>query len=388
MAPDRGVQQLHAMPEFSFRESEDTLTDLRKASTEEDVEDDEIPAVEEAQEFLIRQAEQAQNFTLRGVLVGLAIGVVICFSNTYFGLQTGWVSGMTMPAALIGFAFFKTIAKHIELPFTPVENVLVQTVAGAVGTMPLGCGFVGVMPALNYLLKPEENGPLSLPAGKLILWSLGICFFGVVFAVPLRKEVIIREKLKFPSGTATALVISVLHGGGDDAKIARHECGLEVARRRSADILRSRSRSHDVLRRSSSLSGVLRDGAENFRAVPTMSDGSAEYIEEGNDSDHKSDWKAKIRLLTVAFGVSAIYVRSPFLSIPVVAMLTITDCIVVLYPSVTSSPGIRAATGPGLAMDFEPVARVRRSRYHNGPSNHATHAARSRCWMGHAVAFS
>ena len=89
----------------------------------------------EAEDFLTDQSSQEQNFTLRGVLVGLVIGVVICFSNTYFGLQTGWVSGMTMPAALIGFAYFKVIARWIDYPFTPVENVLVQTVAGAVGTM-------------------------------------------------------------------------------------------------------------------------------------------------------------------------------------------------------------------------------------------------------------
>src|SRR5947209_18139897 len=30
------------------------------------------------------------NFTIRGTVVGLVIGVIICFSNTYFGLQTGW----------------------------------------------------------------------------------------------------------------------------------------------------------------------------------------------------------------------------------------------------------------------------------------------------------
>ena len=91
----------------------------------------------------------ATNFTFRGVVVGILIGVIICFSNTYFGLQTGWVSGMVMPASLIGFAWFKAISKHLRLPFTPVENVLVQTVAGAVGTMPLGLGFVGVMPSLE-----------------------------------------------------------------------------------------------------------------------------------------------------------------------------------------------------------------------------------------------
>lgn len=41
----------------------------------------------DAQRFLAEQADQGQNFTLRGVSVGLIIGIVICFSNTYFGLQ-------------------------------------------------------------------------------------------------------------------------------------------------------------------------------------------------------------------------------------------------------------------------------------------------------------
>lgn len=106
----------------------------------------------------------------------------------YFGLQTGWVSGMAMPSALIGFAYFKVVARTLKLPFTPVENVLVQSVAGSVGTMPLGCGFVGVIPALNFLLKPEEGGPLDISLWRLIVWSVGICFFGVVFAVPLRRR--------------------------------------------------------------------------------------------------------------------------------------------------------------------------------------------------------
>lgn len=41
------------------------------------------------------------------------------------------------------------------------------------------------VPAINYLLKPEENGPIQLPLWKLITWALGLCYFGVVFAVPL-----------------------------------------------------------------------------------------------------------------------------------------------------------------------------------------------------------
>ncbi|KAI9677299.1 MAG: Ras GTPase activating protein ira2 [Trizodia sp. TS-e1964] len=153
----------------------------------------------------------SHNFTPRGLLAGLLIGVLVCFSNTYFGLQTGWVSMMSLPSSLLGFGAFKALSPHLSYPFSPAENVFVQTVAVALGAMPLAAGFVGVVPALNYLLT-EDEGRVLLGGEKLVLWALGLAFFGVVFAVPLRKQVVVREKLRFPSGTATALIIGVLHG--------------------------------------------------------------------------------------------------------------------------------------------------------------------------------
>lgn len=267
-------------------------------------------------DYLAERADQPQNFTLRGVLVGLAIGVVICFSNMYFGLQTGWVSGMAMPSALIGFAYFKVVARTLKLPFTPVENVLVQSVAGSVGTMPLGCGFVGVIPALNFLLKPEEGGPLDISLWKLIIWSVGICFFGVVFAVPLRKEMIIREKLKFPSGTATALLIKVLHGEKDSKPTGSHP---DNEPNDQADEAR----------------GLLQD--ERTRAA-----------QDGDEDDAGDDWRAKIRLLVIAFAGSALYtVASYFVpqlhDIPIFGLPLATNWLWTLNPS-------PAYVGQGIIM--------------------------------------
>lgn len=230
----------------------------------------------DARRFVTRHAEEGQNFSARGILVGLGVGLIICFSNMYFGLQTGWVSSMSMPSSLIGFAFFKTVSKHLELPFTPVENVLVQTVAGSMGTMPLGCGFVGVMPALNYMLKPEEQGPLFLGLWKLILWSLGLCFFGVVFAVPLRRQVIIREKLKFPSGTATALMIGVLHG---------------TEATTDGPIVQVNSRDTFV-EEESSAQRLLQSGAADV---------------EGLNKAQQSSWESKVKLLIISFAISGLY---------------------------------------------------------------------------------
>lgn len=101
---------------------------------------------------------------------------------------------MSLPLSLIGFAVFKALSKQLTYPFSPVENVLVQTVAVAVGTMPLAAGLVGIIPALEKLLLPQEGGPLQLSWMMLVTWSIGVAFFGVFFAVPLRRQVIIREK--------------------------------------------------------------------------------------------------------------------------------------------------------------------------------------------------
>lgn len=65
------------------------------------------------------------------------------------------------------------------------------------------------------MLTPELDGgaePLILSFRALLAWSFGVAFFGVFLAVPLRKQVVVREKLIFPSGTATAQVLGVLHG--------------------------------------------------------------------------------------------------------------------------------------------------------------------------------
>lgn len=272
MAPDRG----HCLPSPSptsspppspFESSEPDISRTRS--------DHGCYASPAAQD----SALDGTNFTFRGVAVGVAIGIVICFSNTYFGLQTGWVSGMAMPASLIGFAVFKALSPYLLVPFTPVENVLVQTVAGAVGTMPLGLGFVGVMPSLEFLLKKSEGAPIDLSLWRLFVWGVGLCLFGVVFGVPLRKQVIIRERLKFPSGTATALMISVLHGGAKADSPKNREIETQGTEERE-ELLRE-------------------DEREN--QYPSAPAGSA------NEHDLRADWKRQIRLLTTAFSCSGVY---------------------------------------------------------------------------------
>jgi uncharacterized oligopeptide transporter (OPT) family protein len=122
-------------------------------------------------------------------------------TNIYFGLQTGqqlksthnmispndfrigWVSMMSLQSALLGFAIFKTLPQILPSlttkPFTPQENVILQTVAVATGTMPLAAGLVGIIPALG-MMNVEQDGRegLNLGWGSLVLWCLAVAFFG------------------------------------------------------------------------------------------------------------------------------------------------------------------------------------------------------------------
>lgn len=138
MAPDRGLSVVEPWPEpdDDFGAQDETARSLNSSSTGD-------PPVK----FL----PEGRHFTFRGVAAGLFVGLIIVFSNMYFGLQTGWVSMMTMPASLLGFGIFRTLSRHLKFPFTPVENVLVQSVAGGMAIMPLGCGFVGVVSLSSVL---------------------------------------------------------------------------------------------------------------------------------------------------------------------------------------------------------------------------------------------
>ncbi|KAJ8602126.1 hypothetical protein CTAYLR_001634 [Chrysophaeum taylorii] len=138
--------------------------------------------------------------TWRAIFGGVCVGALLCGSNMYFGLQTGWLTMGSLQSALVGYWLFRV---------KPLENVILQTTAVACATMPLAGGLVGVVPALKVLGHPLETWTEQLT------WCCGLGFFGVFLAVPLRDRVLIRDKLEFPSGTATAKLIDVLNGTMD-----------------------------------------------------------------------------------------------------------------------------------------------------------------------------
>ncbi|KAJ1654374.1 OPT super [Dispira simplex] len=246
------------------------------------------------------------HFTWRAVFVGLAIGCLLCFSNMYFGLQTGWISMMSLQSSLVGFVLFKLLARFLRVPFGPAENVILQTTAVATATMPLAGGFVGIVPALGMLTKSDHpGGPVVLNFGQLLLWGMGLAFFGVFFAIPLRRQTIIKEKLKFPSGTATAQMISVLHQRKDPTlEVEEMEERVRQERRR---LLRPTAQSFNDEVVSSSRNSFDQRSTGTFtgHSTSTPVDLDEETVKRLADMD--ADWKSKGIALVIAFTLSGIY---------------------------------------------------------------------------------
>ncbi|SSD60653.1 related to Putative oligopeptide transporter YGL114W [Saccharomycodes ludwigii] len=256
--------------------------------------------------------------TLRGTVVGLIIGSFVLISNFQFGLQTGWVSMMSLPSALLACAIFKQVypkivspQRLVDQPFTDVENVYIQSIAVAVGTGPLALGFVGVIPAIEKFLTKEESGGFitgedggtSLSLTKLIIWSIALAFFGVFFAVPLRKQVIIKEKLPFPSGSATATLISVLN----DSEIL-HEVPKSELRKiyyEYNEVLRSEDR-------ESSATG------EGNNGTPSLGPAGDDI----NDTTTNTTYNENLKILIRTFTVSSIYTLVSYF-IPIIKAIPI-----------------------------------------------------------------
>ncbi|KAG6375317.1 OPT oligopeptide transporter protein-domain-containing protein [Boletus reticuloceps] len=174
-------------------------------------------------EILIRPWRRGQ-FTLRAVLVGCALGAIIAASNVYLGLKTGFTFGAGLFGSIFGFAILKPLSTSAPSYlgggyFGPKENNVAQAAASAAGS--LGLLFTSGFPAAYQLgllnATPQED------IGRLFTFTICCAFFGLAFSIPLRKFYILKLKLVFPSGVASAYTIRSLHVGKSAALDAKRK---------------------------------------------------------------------------------------------------------------------------------------------------------------------
>ena len=217
--------------------------------------------------------------TLPVIFVGTLLGSLVCATNMHFGLQIGTLNTMTSSTCLMAFAIFRTTSEWFPQVFTPTENVVLKAIASSIASMPIAASLWSIIPAFEYLRRPEEGGERRFTIFELILWSLGVCLFGTVFSAPFRTYFILRQRLRFPGAYATGVLIGVLHNDHEVARIA------------------------DLDKK-----GLLYLGADS--AVDSISEDADEDNSTGHqDASIGSGWGSKVRLIIMTFSGTAFYVR-------------------------------------------------------------------------------
>ena len=155
----------------------------------------------------VYRGDKVPQLTVRAVLTGMLIGGVLSLTNLYVSLRTGWSFGVTITAALLAYTVFGVLRATgvTKTNLGILENNAMQSVASAAGYM-TGGGTVAVIPGL-MLLTGETIAPW-----QVFLWITSLACLGVCVAVPMKRQLIHREQLRFPSGVAAAELLQSLYG--------------------------------------------------------------------------------------------------------------------------------------------------------------------------------
>ena len=139
--------------------------------------------------------------TVASIITGALLAIVFGAANAYLGLRVGMTVSASIPAAVISMVVMRVILRRNSV----LESNLVQTI-GSAGESLAG-GAIFTMPVL--FLWAEEG--LTDNPDLLTLSILAICggIIGVLFMIPLRNALIVKEHgvLPYPEGTACAKVL-------------------------------------------------------------------------------------------------------------------------------------------------------------------------------------
>ena len=145
--------------------------------------------------------------TVKAVALGLVLSMILAGANAYLGLFAGMTVSASIPAAVISMAVLRLFRDSNIL-----ENNIVQTAASAGESV--AAGVIFTMPALIILGYWNVFDYLWVT----VIAGLG-GLLGVLFTIPLRRSLIVEEKLAYPEGTATAEVLIAGSAPGHGAKL-------------------------------------------------------------------------------------------------------------------------------------------------------------------------
>ena len=148
-----------------------------------------------------------KEFSWRAVILGSIFGVLFGAVSVYVGLRAGLTVSASIPIAVLSISILRAFGRS-----TILENNIVQT-TGSAGES-VAAGVIFTLPALIFL-----GFSLNTEYWRVFFLALIGGWLGVLFMIPLRRQLIVKEhgNLLFPEGTACADVLVAGDRGGSFA---------------------------------------------------------------------------------------------------------------------------------------------------------------------------
>ena len=153
----------------------------------------------------VAPGENRPEFTFRALLLGSIFGLIFGAVTVYVGLRAGLTVAASIPIAVLSISILRAFGRASIL-----ENNIVQTTGNA--GQSIASGVIFTLPALVFL-------GFDLEYSRIFMLALIGGWLGVLFMIPLRRQLIVQEHgaLPYPEGTACADVLIAGEKGGSFA---------------------------------------------------------------------------------------------------------------------------------------------------------------------------
>jgi putative OPT family oligopeptide transporter len=165
------------------------------------------------------RGDDVPQLTLRAILMGSFLGFLLAFTNLYIGLKTGWHLGVAITACILSYTIWQGMLRVgvAKTPMSILENNCMQSTASAAGYSTGGTMVSAIAALLMLSATPENPAGEHLPIWVLAAWTFLLAVLGVTLAIPMKRNMINQDRLKFPSGLAAAATLQSLYASGAEA---------------------------------------------------------------------------------------------------------------------------------------------------------------------------
>ena len=146
--------------------------------------------------------QKPPEFTVRALVIGCIFGIIFGAVTVYVGLRAGLTVAASIPISVLSISILRVLGRASIL-----ENNIVQTTGNA--GQSIASGVIFTLPALVFL-------GFELEYARIFMLALIGGWLGVLFMIPLRRQLIVKEHgaLPYPEGTACADVLIAGEKGG------------------------------------------------------------------------------------------------------------------------------------------------------------------------------